>query len=67
MATTFVLEAAISEAGASDAVIGGGFPNAEPREVESPHPVRLFVLQRATDTLPRSTDLDRYGRGVRYC
>ncbi len=66
MATTFVLEAAISEAGSSEAVIGGGFPGDE-SDREAACPVRLFVLQRATDTLPRSIDLDRYGCGVRHC
>ena len=65
MATTYVLEAAVSEAGMSEAVIGGGFPSDAPDQETAP--VRLFVLQRATDTLPRSIDLDRYGCSVRHC
>lgn len=67
MATTFVLEAAINQAGMSDATLGGGFPAAEPRDPEAAREVRLFVLQRATDTLPRSIDFDRYGFGLRRC
>lgn len=66
-ASTFVLAAAVSEAGMAEAAVGGGFPAAKGHDVDDSREVRLFVLQRATDTLPRSIDFDRYGYGLRRC
>lgn len=66
MASTYVLAAPVSEAGMSEAVAGGGYPVADSSECEA-DAVRLFVLQRATDVLPRSLDFDRYCHGIRRC